>query len=83
MKTIKMTLNQESKENAYVPTLTSRENEVLLHVSKGMKNYQIASELSISEHTVRVHRRNLYCKLKVSKPAGAVMKGFQLGYLSI
>ena len=35
--------------------LTPREEEVAVQVSRGLTNRQIASELSISEHTVATH----------------------------
>jgi len=65
------------------PLLSHRESEILFFVAKGMNSPEISEELNISKNTIRVHRRNLYCKLNVKKTAGAVRKGFELGYLSI
>jgi non-specific serine/threonine protein kinase len=43
--------------------LTRREQEVALHVGRGLTNRQIALELSISEHTVANHVRKILKKL--------------------
>ena len=43
--------------------LTTREREVALLVGRGLTNRQIASELSISEHTVANHVRKILKKL--------------------
>ncbi len=49
--------------------LTSREREVLLLISKGHKNHQIASDLGISIPTVKMHRANLMRKLEIENIA--------------
>lgn len=46
-------------------TLSERELEVLLLVSRGQKNREIATQLFISENTVRTHLRNILDKLHV------------------
>ena len=50
-------------------TLTSREHDVFLHVISGLLNKQIAWELKIKEHTVKVHRGRVMQKLKVDSVA--------------
>ncbi len=62
--------------------LSARESEILFFLSDGLNNSQIANQLKISVNTIRVHRKNIYCKLNVKKSAGAILKGFRLGYLS-
>lgn len=47
-------------------TLTPREQEVALHVARGLTNRRIASELSLSERTVENHVRNILKKLGFS-----------------
>jgi len=49
--------------------LTPRERAVLLQVSKGRLNKQIAGELGITETTVKVHRRNMMRKFKATSVA--------------
>ena len=46
-------------------TLSSRECEVLEHVACGARNRQIASELTISEFTVKRHVQNILEKLEL------------------
>jgi len=45
-------------------TLSPREREVMLRVVTGRLNKQIASDIGISESTVKVHRVNLMRKMK-------------------
>ena len=53
-------------------TLTPREHEVFLHVISGLMNKQIAGELNIKEHTVKVHRGRIMEKLGVGSLANLV-----------
>ena len=48
-----------------VGSLTPRETEILKYLITGMLNKQIASELSIAEHTVKLHRHSICDKLGV------------------
>jgi RNA polymerase sigma factor (sigma-70 family) len=47
--------------------LTEREREVVRWVIQGMTNKEIASQLGISEKTVKTHLSNIFSKLNVSK----------------
>ncbi|WP_394430256.1 response regulator [Streptomyces sp. SGAir0957] len=53
-------------------TLSAREREVLLLVSKGTSNKEIARHLFISEATVKTHLTHIYAKLGVKDRAAAV-----------
>jgi len=53
-------------------TLTPREQDVFLHVISGLLNKQIAEELNIKEHTVKVHRGRVMLKLGVDSLASLV-----------
>ena len=53
-------------------TLTPREHEVFLHVISGLLNKQIAGELNIKEHTVKVHRGRMMQKLGADSVASLV-----------
>lgn len=48
-----------------INTLTPRENEVCKYLINGMLNKQIAYELNIAEHTVKLHRHSICEKLGV------------------
>lgn len=54
--------------------LTQRENEILLHLSKGYRYKEIAVKLFISTETVRTHIRNIYEKLQVESRTEALNK---------
>ncbi len=43
--------------------LTAREEEIVRHVASGMRNAQVARQLSISESTVKTHLNNVFQKL--------------------
>jgi FixJ family two-component response regulator len=61
-------LHQQMEINtskALIDSLTPRELEILKFVIKGRLNKQIASELNIAEHTVKLHRGRITEKLKV------------------
>jgi FixJ family two-component response regulator len=45
-------------------TLSSREREIMVQVTAGRLNKQIASDIGIAESTVKVHRTNLMRKMK-------------------
>lgn len=50
-------------------TLTDREREIVKWVMQGMMNKEIATQLYISEKTVKAHLRNIFRKLKISRRA--------------
>lgn len=61
------TPGQEATPVAISPAiLTRREQEVAALVARGLTNRQIASELSISEHTVATHVAKIMRKLGLS-----------------
>jgi FixJ family two-component response regulator len=45
-------------------TLSSREREIMIQVTRGRLNKQIAHDIGIAESTVKVHRTNLMRKMK-------------------
>jgi DNA-binding NarL/FixJ family response regulator len=63
--------------------LTAREREVLDLLGRGLSNKLIASELHISEHTVKFHISSLYAKLEVNNRAEAVSQGARHGLISL
>ncbi|MES9832017.1 MAG: two-component system response regulator NarL [Candidatus Thiodiazotropha sp. DIVDIV] len=60
-------LREDSRldEQSSINDLTTREKEILQHISKGQSNKQIASKLVISEGTVKVHVKHLLKKLNL------------------
>lgn len=61
--------------------LTTRELEILSLVSRGTSNRRIASELYISEGTVKRHLTNIYAKLGVSSRTKAADKALSAGWI--
>jgi DNA-binding NarL/FixJ family response regulator len=61
--------------------LSRREMDVLKCLAKGMTSAQIASDLFISENTVKTHVRHILDKLEASNRAEAVSRAIQLGVI--
>lgn len=59
--------------------LTEREKEILRLIRKGHLSKEIADILSISIHTVNIHRQNLLKKLGVQNSIEAINKGNEFG----
>jgi DNA-binding NarL/FixJ family response regulator len=73
----------EMAEHAGDDALTLRETEVLRHVAAGSSNKIIASDLSLSEHTVKGHLKNILSKLDASDRTHAVMIALKRGIFDI
>ncbi len=59
--------------------LTSREEDVLRYLVKGLIKKEIADQLGISQHTVDMHLRSVYRKLHVRSQTEAVSKALRQG----
>lgn len=59
--------------------LTLREKEVLAHISRGLRNADVAQSLSIAESTVASHIKAIYRKLDISTRAEASWHASRLG----
>lgn len=72
---IKSTLNQVTNslqsdgDEPDTDPLSDREKEVLICLSKGLKNNEIADTLNISVHTVITHRKNIVRKTGIKSVA--------------
>ena len=55
-------------------SLTSRESEVLLWISRGKSNREIGEILSISPRTVNKHLEQIFVKLGVENRASAAAR---------
>jgi len=62
----------EKEKLIYIPTLSTREKEVLLLIADGFTNPQIATKLFLSMHTVDSHRKNLLTKFEVNNTASLI-----------
>lgn len=63
---------EESHLQSLLATLTTREQQVFRHLITGKLNKQIATELNIAEHTVKLHRGKITEKLGVKSVAEIV-----------
>ena len=63
--------------------LTTRELSILKFLAKGMSNKQIASEMDISQRTVKSHLVDIFLKLNISSRIEAVIFGLRNGFLNI
>lgn len=66
-----------------VPILTSREKEILVLISEGLTNKEIADQLYISPLTVDSHRKNLLAKFTVKNTAALVKLGIEHGLIAL
>jgi len=66
---------QSSQQEDY--RLTDREREILQLLIEGLAKKEIAARLVISFHTVDMHLRHIYEKLRVNSATGAVAKAIR------
>lgn len=62
-----------------IEPLTTREEDVLRYLVKGLIKKEIADQLGISQHTVDMHLRSVYRKLHVRSQTEAVSKALRQG----
>jgi FixJ family two-component response regulator len=67
------------KAKRLIELLTPRESEILKYILKGLLNKQIAGELNIVEHTVKLHRRSICDKLGVKSVPEIIQIVYQAG----
>lgn len=68
-------------ERASMPTLTSREVEVIQLISQGLRNKEVGAMLGITEGTVQIHVKNIFAKLGVNDRTGAVQVAVRRGLI--
>jgi len=61
--------------------ITARELEILTLVARGLSNREIATELFVSENTVKTHCARAFSKLGAARRTQAVQRGKELGLL--
>jgi ATP/maltotriose-dependent transcriptional regulator MalT len=61
--------------------ITARELETLTLVARGFSNREIASQLFVSENTVKTHCARAFDKLGAARRTQAVQRGKELGLL--
>ena len=61
--------------------ITARELEILTLVARGLSNREIATQLFVSENTVKTHCSRAFDKLGAKRRTQAVQRGKELGLL--
>ena len=61
--------------------ITARELEILTLVARGLSNREIATQIFVSENTVKTHCARAFSKLGAARRTQAVQRGKELGLL--
>ena len=61
--------------------ITARELEILSLIARGLSNREIATQLFVSENTVKTHCARTFDKLGAARRTQAVQRGKELGLL--
>jgi DNA-binding CsgD family transcriptional regulator len=64
-------------------TISAREMEIVKMVIHGKSSLEIAASLSISQHTVRTHRKNIFKKLGINNKVQLARYFIVRGLLSL
>jgi NarL family two-component system response regulator LiaR len=70
---------QKTQTDEHVEPLTSREQQVLVLLAKGLTNQGIADQLVLSELTVRTHVSNILAKLNLENRTQAALYALRHG----
>jgi DNA-binding CsgD family transcriptional regulator len=62
-------------------SITARELEILNLIARGLSNREIATQLFVSENTVKTHCARAFDKLGAARRTQAVQRGKELGLL--
>jgi DNA-binding NarL/FixJ family response regulator len=65
-------IKSESGRRAKLERLSEREREILVDISQGKRNYEIATMRHISEGTIKSHLTSIYRKLEVRNRVEAI-----------
>ncbi|HZD56776.1 MAG TPA: response regulator transcription factor [Anaerolineales bacterium] len=76
-------VNQREQNKGLIESLTLREEEVLQLLARGMTNKEIASELVITERTVKFHVSSILRKMEKGNRTEAVRTAVELGLVKI
>lgn len=66
----------------YNPLITSREIDIIRAIAQGKTSKQISEMYSISQHTVRAHRKNIFKKVNVKNSAQLTAYAQSIGVLT-
>ena len=72
----------QSSSDPRIDSLTPREKEILVRMSQGMSNAEIAAHLVVSATTVKTHVGNVLAKLDVRDRVQAVVVAYETGLMA-
>lgn len=75
------TITSQDKDRTLWNTLSSREQEVMLHIAQGFSAREIADRCNLSEKTIATYRSRGFIKLGISKRSELVAFVFRIGLL--
>lgn len=67
-----------TKDTVVGGSLSNKEREIVISISQGLTNKEIAAQLFISEQTVKTHINSIFKKLKVTRRTQLVPLGMKL-----
>lgn len=65
--------DNDTAEKDKLEALSDREKDIIVCITKGLSNKEIADTLYLSVHTVTTHRRNISNKLQIHTTAGLII----------
>lgn len=74
-------VRQRMEEHTGEERLTTREDEILDLLGKGLRNHEISDVLGISDETVKTHVKSIFRKLGVSDRVEAVREAIERGLI--
>ena len=74
---------KQQEKDSKADLISGRELEILLALTKGSSNQEIAEKLFLSENTVKSHLKNIFKKLSVSTRSEAIVKAVQIGIIRL
>jgi DNA-binding NarL/FixJ family response regulator len=77
-----VTRNRRPRTTPALDVLTTRERETLVLLARGLTNAEIATALTLSEHTVKTHVSNTLTKLNLRDRAQAVIAAYESGLIT-
>jgi DNA-binding NarL/FixJ family response regulator len=76
-------MRREREERRPAGQLTDREREVLVRLARGLTNNQIAADLFMSVHTVKLHVQHIFRKLNLPNRTEAAVFAVREGLLDL
>jgi two-component system response regulator DegU len=76
-------LSWRSEAEAFISPLTPRETEILKYIAQGLLNKQIATQLGISEQTIKNHVTSILRKLNANARTEAVVVAIKQGLITL